>query len=113
MWPRPSTTISFQGLSDSGRSSAWVTSDPSGSRRRSTPSWPETTSRRPSGSQSIENGIVVGTRDLDLAAAGGIDRDDLLRTPVREPQPALVPARRLADHEPFQAHLRLVHGCFG
>jgi hypothetical protein len=52
---RPSTTISFQGcpFSDRPLRSAWVTSEPSGSRRSRSPSRPETISRRPSGSQSI------------------------------------------------------------
>jgi hypothetical protein len=41
-----------------------------------------------------------------FAVAIGVQGDDLLRAPVREPQPAGVPARRLADHEPGPEHLR-------
>ena len=40
-----------------------------------------------------------GTRAIDLALALEIDGDDLVRAPVGEPQPALVPARRLAERE--------------
>src|SRR5258708_3641631 len=38
----------------------------------------------------------------------GIDRDDLLRGPVAEPEPAIVPARRLAELDPGQQNFR--HG---
>src|SRR5713101_3217063 len=55
MLPRPSTTISFQMLARPERM-AWVTSSPSDSLRSRSPSRPETTSRRPSGSQSMLNG---------------------------------------------------------
>ena len=44
--------------------SAWVTSEPSGSRRRTAPPRPDTTSSRPSGSQSMQNGKVDGTRAM-------------------------------------------------
>src|SRR4029453_12942620 len=60
MLPRPSTTISLRFASSPLRST-WSTSEPSGSWRSSRPSGPETTTSRPSGSQSIENGMVVGT----------------------------------------------------
>src|SRR5215213_5122426 len=56
MLPRPSTTISFQGCRERRLKSAWVTTEPSGSRRRRRPSPPETMSRRPSGIQSMQNG---------------------------------------------------------
>src|SRR5262245_53807077 len=55
--PRPSTTSSFPAAgTESSRRSPCVTSDPSGSLRRIRPSPPETTSRRPSGSQSTQHG---------------------------------------------------------
>src|SRR6516225_5095735 len=55
--PRPSTTSSFPaGGTDSSLRSPCVTSDPSGSLRKIRPSPPETTSRRPSGSQSTQHG---------------------------------------------------------
>src|SRR5688572_8866151 len=60
MLPRVSTTISLR-LGPSSLRSAWSTSEPSGSWRSSRLSGPATTSSRPSGSQSIENGMVVGT----------------------------------------------------
>src|SRR6266852_3293442 len=56
---RPSTTISFQMLARPERM-AWVTSSPSNSLRSRSPSRPETTSRRPSGSQSMLNGNEMG-----------------------------------------------------
>src|SRR5829696_3093791 len=56
--------MSFQGRSEMLPSSAWVDSEPSGSPRRSRASWPATTSRLPSGSQSMQNGTVVGTRTI-------------------------------------------------
>ena len=37
--------------------------------------------------------------DHDLAVAVAIHGDDLLRAPVRKPQPAVMPAWRLADHQ--------------
>src|SRR5215212_1914654 len=54
--PRPSTAMSFQGWSERLLKSVWVTSDPSGSRRSRSRSCAETISRRPSGSQSMQNG---------------------------------------------------------
>jgi hypothetical protein len=55
--PRASTTSSFTaGGSEAAFRSPWVTSDPSCSRRRSKPSRADTTSKRPSGSQSTHNG---------------------------------------------------------
>src|SRR5215211_872703 len=60
MLPRPSTTSSLR-LARSSPRSAWSTREPSGSWRSSRPSGPATTSSRPSGSQPIENGMVVGT----------------------------------------------------
>jgi hypothetical protein len=43
----------------------------------------------------------------DLTVALNVDRHDLGLAPVAEPQPILVPARGLADHEIAQQHLRL------
>ena len=40
-----------------------------------------------------------GDADHDLAPAFEIDRDDLLRAPVAEPETVLVPARRLSYRE--------------
>src|SRR5829696_6926417 len=48
--------MSFQGWSERPLRSVWVTSDPSGSRRSRSPSRADTISRRPSGSQSMQNG---------------------------------------------------------
>ena len=42
--------------------------------------------------------------DHHLAAAREVDRQDLLGTPVREPQPALLPAERLPQREPGTSH---------
>src|SRR5262249_12784244 len=56
VFPRPSTTISFQKPAERRRKSAWGARDPSGSRRSKRPSRPETIRRRPSGNQSMQNG---------------------------------------------------------
>src|SRR5918999_756559 len=53
--------MAFQGCSERLLRSAWVASDPSGSRRSRSRSRAETMSRRPSGSQSTQNGNE-GTR---------------------------------------------------
>src|SRR5262249_12281633 len=45
----------------------------------------------------------------DLVVALHIDRDDLRRAPVGEPQTALVPARLLAERDPLHEHVRLSH----
>ena len=42
----------------------------------------------------------------DLRVAVQVDGDDLAGPPVREPEAVLVPARRLADHEIAQQHVR-------
>src|SRR5687768_8602207 len=48
--------MSFQGWLERLLRSLWVTRDPSGSRRSRSPSLADTTSRRPSGSQSMLKG---------------------------------------------------------
>src|SRR5829696_9666092 len=48
--------MSVQGCSERLLRSVWVTSDPSGSQRSRSRSRAETISRRPSGSQSMQNG---------------------------------------------------------
>src|SRR5215217_5458856 len=48
--------MSFQGCSERLLRSAWVTSDPSGSRRSRSRSLAETISSRPSGRKSMQNG---------------------------------------------------------
>src|SRR5207244_1956222 len=45
----------------------------------------------------------------DLAVALDVERDDLRRTPVGEPEAVLVPARLLAEHEACHERLRLRH----
>jgi len=57
---------------------------------------------RPSGSQSMENGIGSRHAKYDLTLAGEIDSNDLLHTPVAEPQTILVPTRRLSEPETGQ-----------
>jgi hypothetical protein len=56
--PSAATTISLR-ISARAPRSAWVTSEPSGSRRSSVASGPETSSIRPSGNQSIDSGTVL------------------------------------------------------
>src|SRR5437763_4550324 len=53
--------MSFHPVEASGPRSACVTNEPSGSWRSSSPSGPETTISRPSGSQSKQNANAVGT----------------------------------------------------
>jgi hypothetical protein len=48
----------------------------------------------------------------DLAVAVQIDRDDLLRAPVGEPQAVFVPAGRLNIREATQEDPRFGDGCF-
>src|SRR5918994_4976354 len=48
----------------------------------------------------------------DLASPLDIDGDDLARSPMRKPQTALVPTRRLADHETAQQRPRCNHRRF-
>src|SRR5581483_85522 len=45
----------------------------------------------------------------DLAAPGQFDGSDLLRPPVAEPQPAVVPARRLANDQAGDQGLHFSH----
>src|SRR5262245_5623672 len=89
-------------MSEMTRRSAWVTSDPSGSRRKRRPSRPETISRRPSGSQSIENGksnsVCTTTSRLPSRSTATIS----CAPPVRKPETILVPARRLPHRQPAQ-----------
>src|SRR5262249_19099008 len=47
--------------------------------------------------------------DDHLLVPGRVGRDDLPRTPVREPQSTVVPARRLAERNTLQEHLRARH----
>ena len=54
--PSASTTTSFHGFSEKGARSAWVTIDPSGSRRSSRRRAESTTSSRPSGRKSMHIG---------------------------------------------------------
>ena len=51
------------------------------------------------GSQSMQNGRPNGRPHHDFALAVELDGDDLLRSPVREPQAALVPSRRLTHRD--------------
>jgi len=60
----------------------------------------------PAAGQEVEAQRQRSMPDHHLAAAVVVDRDDLARRPVTEPEPALVPARRL--HEP-QAAQQDVH----
>ena len=54
--PRSSTTMSFHGFSETAASSAWVTIEPSGSRRSTRRCAESTTSSRPSGRKSMHIG---------------------------------------------------------
>src|SRR6266567_7508981 len=107
MFPLPSTTISFQPKLEIPLRSACRTIDPSGSLRSS--SLP-VTSRRPSGNQSMDQPRPAGPWPVTRAVAVQIDRDDLARSPVGEPQPALMPARRFHIGESVQQDFGFRHG---
>src|ERR1700759_5106180 len=104
MLPRASTTISFPPCS------AWTTSDPSGSWRRSLS---PVTSRLAVGQpfDRVPHRMTVGIpRGHNLGFAVHADGHHLPFDPVAEPQPPLMPPRRLGDPEPTQQNLRLEHG---
>ena len=79
-----------------GVRSPWRTIVPSGSRRMTARSSRELMSSRPSGSQPESRRLAVEV-DLDPALAVGRDGEDGVVEEVREPQPAVVPARALAE----------------
>src|SRR5581483_1359996 len=58
--------MSLNGYRERSVRSAWVTREPSGSRRKSSPSPPETMSIRPSGSQSKQNGNEGALRIISV-----------------------------------------------
>ena len=49
--------------------------------------------------------------DDDLVVAVGIKRDHLMGAPVGKPDPPLVPAGRLAEHDPFHQHSHTKSDC--
>ena len=58
--------------------------------------------------EEVEAERQRGQARHDLGLAGVVEREDLARSPVRQPQPAVVPARRLAHDEPVlqRVHVR-------
>ena len=85
-------------LAETTARSAWVTSEPSGSWRSSR------RSRRRDDQQPPVGQVVDAHREgLDagdhLALARRIDGDDLVRAPVGDPEPAVVPPRRLGEDQ--------------
>jgi hypothetical protein len=107
MLPRPSTTISFQPLA-SPRRSAWVTRLPSVSWRRSLASAPYTSSNRPSGSQSMQNGTGAGAFALTSALPSSSSASTS-PAPQLESQSRPMPARRFTDDEPAAQRSRCIH----
>ena len=55
----------------------------------------------------------IGAFADHLAVAVEVDGDDLSRPPVRQPQPALVPARRLRYRQAVEQYARLHAPFFG
>jgi hypothetical protein len=66
---------------------------------------------RPAEAVARHRGVDLGRSvSDDLAVAVEIDRDDLARASVREPQPAVVPARRFDIGQPVQQDFGFRHG---
>src|SRR5690242_1633606 len=86
-----------------------VTMDPSGSCRSSLA---PVVNSLPSGSQSMEYpiGWLAGSRvSMTSAPAVQVNCHDLPVDPVAEPQPPLMPPRRLRNPQPAQHNLRFKH----
>src|SRR5437879_2303893 len=60
--------------------------------------------------QPVDTAWKGRSLEHDFSVALQIDGDDLWLTPVREPQPVLVPTRLLAEHDAGHQCLRSRHG---
>src|SRR5271156_1959920 len=103
MVPRASTTISFDFCS------ARVTIDPFGSwRRHRSPGHEQPAVGQPV--DGVPHQLLLVPRGGDLGPAVQVDGHDLPVDPVAEPQPALVPPRRLGNAQTLHQDRRLGHG---
>ena len=87
--------------------SAWVTSEPSASRRRSASGAAD--DQQPAVGEPVDRDRdrrPSCTSAIDLAVAVEVDREDLALTPVGEPEAAVVPAGALADAQAGQQRVR-------
>src|SRR6266536_923721 len=110
MLPRPSTVISLQPIGEMWLRSAGRTRDPSGSIRDQLRAGDEQASVREPVRGPTES---VRAFSDHLAVAVEVYGDDLSRSPVREPQPAVVPARGLGHGQAVEQYARLHAPSFG
>src|SRR6059058_711046 len=97
--------MSFHGLVDTSDRSTYGARAPSLPRSSTVRVADETTRRRPSGRKSMH--IGKESCSTSTLRAAGADGEDLARSPVGEPQPVLVPPRRLPEHDAVHEHVHV------
>jgi hypothetical protein len=63
--------------------------------------------QQPPVGQPVDTAGDGGRAADDLAGAAGVKRDQLVRGPVGNPEPAIVPPWRFAENQPIQDHFRV------
>ena len=65
---------------------------------------------RPAVGKPVDRERKAGHAQHDLPLPAGVEGQHLARDPVADPEPAVMPARRLTESEPGREHLGSAHG---